>query len=58
VIFHKKVGDYIEKGEILAVLFSNSEDKLEKVAGIFEEVFEFSDTLPDKRKLIIKNIVS
>jgi pyrimidine-nucleoside phosphorylase len=52
VILYKKVGDYVENGEILAVLFSNLEEKIAKVSQIFPQVFEFSDEPPPHRKII------
>jgi len=39
VVLNKKIGDKVEKGEVLAALHSNNEDKLKKGKGILEPAF-------------------
>lgn len=56
IILHKKTGDYAEKGDVIAVLYSNDDSLIEKA----EEQFLLSLTIgkdkPEIKPLIIKTV--
>ena len=58
VVFLKKRGDKVEKGEVVAVLHACSEEKLEEVYAEFCGVFSYSSDPPDKIPLIQKVITA
>ena len=57
IIMHKKVTDYVEKGEVLAEIHANSEDKCSLAIGIINNAIKISSTKPAKRQLIY-NIIN
>lgn len=52
IILHKKTGDKVSRGEVIAVLHSASPEKAEAGARIFKEAISYSDTKPEERPLI------
>ncbi len=52
VILQKKTGDYVEKGETLATLYSNDEKKFETAERILLAATSFGPTMPEKTPLI------
>ena len=48
----KKVGDYVEKGETLAVLHANDQEKAGQAEERFLRAYRFSETQPPKRPMI------
>ena len=52
----KKVGDYAEKGETLAVLHANEQEKAEQAEERFLRAYRFSETKPPKRPMIFGEI--
>lgn len=55
IVFNKKCGDYVKKGEELAVLYtSKSDDDLQFTAKDFLTAFEFCDEEVKTRKNVIK----
>ena len=52
----KKVGDYVEKGETLAVLHANEQEKAEQAEERFMRAYRFSETKPPKRPMIFGEI--
>ena len=56
VILHKKVGDKVEKGEILATIHASSEEKAQEAAKLLRDCYQFSDA-PVERPAFIKAIV-
>ena len=53
IVLRKKTGDFVRKGEALAVIHTSSEDKLVAGEKIFRSALEFSAEKPDEKKLII-----
>lgn len=54
IILRKKVGDKVEKGEILAIMFANEEAKFDKAKRYLDDAFTFSDVKPIKSPLILE----
>jgi pyrimidine-nucleoside phosphorylase len=52
----KKVGDYVEKGETLAVLHANEQEKAEQAEERFLRAYRFSETQTPKRSMIFGEI--
>ncbi len=57
IILNKKSGDRIYVGDILATLFTNNESALRNSENLFLSALSFTDTAPDKQKLIYKMIM-
>lgn len=53
LIINKKIGDKVEKGEILGIIHSNDEGKLKNVISEFKECFEMCDEFVKKAKVIL-----
>ena len=53
IILNKKVADKVEKGEILAYLHTNDEEKLSQNLNIVQEIIEIDDKKCEKNKTII-----
>ena len=56
IILKKKTGDYVHKGETLAVLCTDVESKIEEARKIFLKAYEFGDAEPKKQELIYRII--
>ena len=56
IYLHKKVGDQVKEGDILATLQGNSKKKLLVSAGICKEAFHMAGSRPDK-ELLIRSII-
>lgn len=56
IILNKKLGDHVESGEILATLYTDKQDVLEKAEEDFLSAYRISDNKVDKRPVIIKRI--
>jgi thymidine phosphorylase len=54
IIFHKKIGDRIKKGEIIAEIFSDKADKIDAAKLRFKDAIVYSRTKVNKPKLIKK----
>ena len=52
IVLNKKTGDLVNKGDILATLYTNNQDKLCNAEKIFLSAVEFSDEKPNKEPLI------
>ncbi len=52
----KKVGDFVRKGEVLAILYSASSELAEQGRKLFLSALSFSSVPPEKKKLIHKVI--
>lgn len=51
-----KIGDYVEKGEVLAIMFSSEENLFIDAESLFVEAITLDDTQLNHRPLIIKEI--
>lgn len=49
---HKKTGDYVNKGDLLATLYSDDMDQLAKGEVLFLESLEFADERPAQRSIL------
>lgn len=56
IYLHKKVGDYVEKGESLATFYGNDEGKLLAALSEARKAFTMSDK-PVETPVLIKNII-
>lgn len=56
LVLRKKKGDYVKKGEALAVLHGNDRDKMKEAQERFLKAYSFSDK-PAEKKDFIKGIV-
>lgn len=52
IVLKKKIGDYVEKGDVLAVFYANDEAKLQDSIYKFEKAYNFTDNEVEKPKLI------
>ena len=57
LVLKKKVGDFVKKGETLAVIHANDSEKLRSATERFLGAYTFSEELVAKKKLI-KGIVT
>lgn len=56
IILHKKTGEKVSKGDVLAELYTNAQDKIEPSQKLFMSAFSFGDTPPKKRSTVYKVI--
>lgn len=52
LVLCKKIGDYVKKGEPLALFYGNSEEKMKTSMECFSNVCSFSKKQPERMKLI------
>lgn len=57
LILHKKIGDYVAKGDVLATFYANDKEKLEKAVEKFKTAISYSKDKVEKPKFI-KGIVT
>lgn len=48
----KKVSDIVEKDDIIALVYANSQDRLQTAINMVEDAYEYSDSPVEKKKLI------
>ncbi len=58
IYFNKKTGDKVEKGEVLATLYTNRKDKISQACGLLQQAVKISDSAPVKKPLILAYIDS
>ncbi len=56
IVLSKKTGDYLSKGDVIAVLHTDSEDKLPDAEKLFLSALTFGDKAPEKQQLIYEII--
>lgn len=56
IILHKKTGDKVSKGDILAELHTNDKSKIPSAEALFLEALCFSDEKPEEKPLVYKVI--
>lgn len=56
IILKKKIGDYVEQNETLAILFSNSETSLEKAVKYMDLAYKITKEKPIVKPLILKTM--
>ncbi len=57
IVLHKKTGDKVEKGQVIAELHTNNEHKLQDAEKLFMSALSFSGNVPEKNPLIYKTIL-
>lgn len=56
IIVNKKIGDKVHQGETLATIYANSKESGQYALDIAQKAYKFSDTMPEKPKLIYEII--
>lgn len=56
ILLHKKVGDFVRRGEILAELFSSDEKRLEKAAKHLAQAYGFVDRAPAPMPVVLERL--
>ena len=56
IILHKKAGDKVNKGDIIAEMFTNDEEKFASAEEMFMSAYKFSETENEKKSLVYKVI--
>lgn len=56
IILEKKTGDYVQKGDILAVLYSNDEKLFQPAAKKYESCISIKESKPEKQPLIYARV--
>ncbi|MFZ5647769.1 MAG: pyrimidine-nucleoside phosphorylase [Bacillota bacterium] len=56
LLLHRKVGDRVKKGDPLATLYYNWEDRLERALDLAEKAFTVGDGPPDLPPAVLKRI--
>jgi len=58
IILHRKTGAKVEKGEVIATLHTNKEEKLKEAESILKEAYVISNRRPDTRSMILAYVNS
>ena len=53
IVLEKKIGDKVKKGEILAYIHTNKEDKISQAETDLQSSYEISEEIPDKYNHIL-----
>jgi len=53
IVFDKKTGDNVVKGEVIATLYTNKQDKLEKACSLLDSAIQFCEVKPKAKPLIL-----
>lgn len=53
IIVNKKVGDYTKKEDIVAILYSNSKEKIEEAREMIKQAITITDKKVEKEKMIL-----
>ena len=56
IVLKKKTGDWVSKGEVLAVLYGNKEEKMEPAKEQFLKALQIEDNPPETGKLIYARV--
>ena len=56
IVLKKKTGDKIQKGDVLAVLYSNKQEKIKPAKEQFLKALKVENTKPEKQKLIYARV--
>lgn len=56
LLFHKKIGEYLRKGETIATLYTNKETGMNETAEILRTALELSDEAPEPIRLITHRV--
>ena len=53
IVLNKKIGDKVEKGETLAYIHTNLEDRIEEAEKSIQKAYKISETVPEKYEEIL-----
>ena len=56
MVLKKKTEEYVNKGDVIAMLYTNKQELIQKAEEIFVSALEFSGTKPQNISLIIDKI--
>ena len=56
IILKKKTGDRVQKGDVLAVLYGNKEEKMQPAEEQFLKAFKVDAVKPEKEKLVYARV--
>lgn len=56
IILNKKLGDKVEKGDVLATLYTNNASKIKPASDIVIEAYKIEEIKPEERPLILAKI--
>ena len=56
IVLVKKTGEYVEKGDVVAKLYTSDEKRLPDAEKMFFDAITYSDTEPQKGTLIYKTL--
>jgi len=56
ILLKKKIGDFVKKGETLAILYSNDQNHFAKAIELMDQAYKVSDSVSDKRPLILGTV--
>ena len=56
VLLHKKIGDYVKKNDVLAIMHTNDDTNFTKTEGLMNRAFEIGAEAPAKKPLILNTI--
>jgi pyrimidine-nucleoside phosphorylase len=57
IVLKKKVGDYVKKDEVLAILFTNNDTNFAKAIEFMDLAYKIGKNKPTQKPLILKTIV-
>lgn len=57
ILFNKKVGDKVNKGELLGTLYTSTDCDIVSLGKEFQSLFRINTSLPDNNKKIIKKFI-
>lgn len=53
IVMKKKIGDWVRRGDAIAVLYSSSEEKLDRAERCMQRCYTISDRRPEPLKLVV-----
>ncbi len=56
ILLKKKIGDYVKKGETLAILYADDRDHFSNAKKAMDQAYQFSTEIPKQRALILNAI--
>jgi len=57
LVFHKKIGDRVEKGEALCTLHYNAENRLEEAKKLVEQSYRIEAEAPQGKRALVRRII-
>ncbi|PYG87595.1 pyrimidine-nucleoside phosphorylase [Ruminiclostridium sufflavum DSM 19573] len=56
ILFRKKTGDHVEKGDIIASLYTNKQEKISPACALLDKAIHFCESKPEIKPLILAYI--